>query len=361
MSDNQFITTEHTQVLQKLIQEVVNDPTTYLGSKYIPSVALPVREIYTEVIEANGGLTAEHVIGTDPLYIRSFGTRTQKFMPPAFKEAIHYDEQKILDLRELGQNDRSKRGVRQYIDKDVDRLNRRMEARIELFRWQSIFNGGFSYLGQTFSYGIPAGNTAVPLGAKWSLDNVSANDSADPIKDIRYWVDGSYAAFRKYKITKLIMNGNTARWILDNANTRTYIQNAFANPNIANYTLEQVLGFMIPACPPVEIYKGWYQTETVDGDGKIVVGDAIYFIPDGKIFFECSLPGGDLIGEFVQGLHLSTGTVDNPGFGKFLVVEENIAPGTKGGPKNPYIDLIGGVYGGVKLDRPMDVITANVL
>jgi hypothetical protein len=51
----------------------------------------------------------------------------------------------------------------------------------------------------------------------------------------------------------------------------------------------------------------------------------------------------------------------SPGFGKFLVVEENIAPGTKGGPGNPYIDIFAGVYGGVKLDRPFDVLTAKVV
>jgi hypothetical protein len=68
-----------------------------------------------------------------------------------------------------------------------------------------------------------------------------------------------------------------------------------------------------------------------------------------------------MIGEFVQGVHLASGTPDEPGFGKFLIVDENIAPGTKGGPKNPYLDLISGVYGGVKLDRPFDVLTAKVI
>jgi len=357
---NSFVTTEHTQVLQKLIQEVVNDPTTYLGSKYLPAVAMPVREIYTEVIEATGGLTKEHLPGNDPEYIQSFGTRVQKFEPPHFKEAIHYDEKKILWLRQLGQNDRSMRGIRQYIDKDVDRLNRRIEARQELLRWNAIFNGGFTFMGQTFSYGIPSGNQTTPLGAVWSSDGINANNTANPLIDIRYWVTGGLAAFRKYKITKLVMNGNTARWILDNTNTRSYIANAMANPSIAEYSISQILEFFIPGAPPVEIYNGWYQEETTVS-GKLTVGDAQYFIPDGYIFFECSLPGGDMIGEFVQGMHLASGTIDDPGYGKFLVVDDNTAPGTKGGPSNPYLDLIGGVYGGVKMDRPFDVLTAKVI
>lgn len=358
---NEFITDEHTEVIQKLIHEIVNDPSTYMGSKYLPSVALPVRKIRSEVIEASGGLTNEHVAGTDPQYIQSFGTRAIEFVAPQYKEAIHYDENKILWLRELGQNDRSKRGVRQYIDLDADRLNRRVEARIEYQRWQAIFTGSFSWMGATFSYGIPSGNVASPVGAAWSLDSISANNSANPLKDIRYWTSGGLAAFRKYKINKMIMNPNTARWILDNTNTQSFISSLGASPAFAaGFDLASVLSYAIPGAPPAEVYAGWYQTESVTA-GRISVSDATYFVPDGKIWFECSLPGGDKIGEFVQGNQLATGSIDNPGYGKFFVVDDNLASGTKGGPKNPFMDLVAGVYGGVNLQRSFDVLTADVL
>lgn len=356
---NQFLTNEYTEVIQKLINEVVNDPTTYIGSKYLPSVALPVAKVRTEVIEATGGLTNEHRPGTNPKYIQSFGTRVQEYSPPFYKEAIHYDEEKILFLRDLGNNNRNVRGVQKYIDKDIDRLNRRIEARIELQRWTTIFNGGFTWMGKTISFGIPVANTATPVGQDWSSNGLSANDSANPIQDLRYWVMGGLDAYRKYKITKIIMNPNTARWLLDNANTRAYVTSYGANPAITNMDINKILQFLIPGLPPVEVYNGWYQEETVTS-GKITVGDAIYFIPDGKIFFECSLPGGDMIGEFMQTLNLASGTIAEPGAGKFLVIDDNTGPGTKGGPANPYLDIIGGVYGGVKLDRAFDVLTATV-
>lgn len=359
---NEFFTTEYTAVLQKLVKEVVNDPSTYLGSKYFPSVALPVAKIRTEVIEASGGLTEEHLPGTDPKYIQSFGTRVQEFSPPKYKEKVYYGEDKILYLRELGNNDPSKRGVRQYIDLDIDRLNRRLEARIEKLRWDAIFTGGFAWQGKTFSYGIPAANQTAPIGAVWSTDGIGANNSADPIKDIRYWCLGGLAKFRKYKIGKMVMNPNTARWILDNANVQSLIKQYFASDVFGAYELNKTLKMLIPGCPEVEVYDGWYQTESVDANGKISVSDAVYFIPDGYIWFEVSnLPGGDKLGEFVQAAQLAEGTIEQPGFGKFLVVDENIAPGTKGGPSNPYIDVVAGVYGGVKLDRPFDVITAKVI
>lgn len=358
---NEFITNEQTAIIQKLVMEIVNDPSTYLGSKYLPSIALPVRKIRNEVIEASGGLTNEHVPGTDPKYIQSFGTRVQEFISPEYKEKIHYDEPKILWLRELGKTDTTKRGIKQYIDLDADRLNRRLEARIEYQRWQSIFTGSFVWMGATFSYGIPTANRAVPVGAAWSLGSNLANDSANPLIDYRYWTLGGLAAFRKYKIQRGVMNGNTARWLLDNTNTRSFISSLGASAAFATggFEINDLLKFAIPGAPPVEIYNGWYQTETIV-NGKITVSDAVYMIPDGYIFFEASLPGGDKIGEFVQGAQLATGSVDAPGYGKFFVVDDNIASGTKGGPSNPYMDLVAGVYGGVNLQRSFDVLTAYV-
>lgn len=357
---NEFFTNEYTEVIQKVVKEVVNDPSTYIGSKYLPSVALPVSRVRTEVIEASGGITEEHMPGTSPKYVQSFGTRVQEYQPPFYKEAIHWDEQRILFLRELGANGRNIRGVQQRIDLDIDRLNRRLEARIEKQRWDTIFNGGFSWMGKTVSFGIPAANAETPT-AIWSSDGIVANNSANPIQDLRYWVLGGSDAWRKYNITKIVMNPNTARWILDNSNTRAYLTSFGANPVINSYDLNKTLQFLIPGLPEVEIYKGWYQTESVDANGKITVSDAIYFIPDGKLFFECSLPGNDKIGEFVQTLHLASGSIADPGVGKFLVVEDNTQPGTKGGPMNPYVDIVAGVYGGVKLDRAFDVLTADVL
>lgn len=368
---NEFFTNEYTSVVQKLVQEVVNDPSTYLGAKYIPSVALPVDRVRVEIIEASGGLTMEHAVGTDVKYTQSFGTRVQEFAPPAYKEALLYDEKRILHLRRIGQNDTSQRGIRQFIDLDIDRLNRRLEARIEQLRWNSIFGGSFTYMQNAFSYGIPSANTAVPLGAVWSLDGINPNNAANPIADIRYWTQGGLARFRKYKIKRLICNPNTARFVLENANTKAYLSSIGANPNISEWTLPKLIAFLIPGGPEVVVYDGWFQDESV-GTGtnangqaaqrdELTVSDGIYFIPDGGIFFEVNLPGGDLIGEFVQGLNLASGTIEQPGFGKFLVVEENIAPGTKGGPGNPWVQIIAGVYGGVNLYRSFDVLTANVL
>ncbi len=358
---NEFLTDEHTSVLAKLVNEVVNDPSTYYGSKLIPSVSMPASRIRAEIIEASGGLTREHTTGTDVKYVEQFSTRVQEFAPGDWREAHHFGEKQILDLRELGQNDPSKRGIRQYIDKATDKLNRRLEARIEKLRWDSIFTGSWSWNGAVISYGIPAANQTSPIGAAWSTDGVNANNAANPVADIRYWVTGGLARFRKYKVKQLVMNGNTARWIIENSNTKAYIASIGGNANIAEWNLDRIMDFFIPGGPKVMVYNGWYQPETVDSAGKVSVGDAQYFIPDGYIFFEVDLPGGDKVGEFVQGIHLAGGSIDQPGYGKFLVIDDHTAPGTKGGPGNPYFDIIAGVRGGTNLYRSFDVLTAKVV
>lgn len=357
---NQFLSNEFTQVIQKQIKQVVNDPKTYKGAALLPSVVLPVSKVFTEVIEATGGLTGEHMPGTNPKYIQSFGTKVQEYDPPFYKEAIHYDEKKLLFLRQIGDNDRSKRGVEQYISADVDRINRRIEARIELQRWRSLMDGGFTFMGKTISFGIPSSLRATPT-TLWSLNGIDTNNLANPVQDMRLWVMGGFSAFRKYTFKKILMNPNTARWFLDNQNTRTYLTSYGASPALLEYDINKVMNVLIPGMPEIEVYNGWYQTESVDANGKISVSDAIFFLGDGEILFEVgNLPGGDKYGEFMQTLHLADGTIAAPGAGKFLVIEDNTVPGSKGGPANPYLDIIGGVYGGVKLDRPFDVATAKV-
>lgn len=357
----EFLTTEYTQSLQKVVEEVVADPKMFRGIELLPSVVVPVSEVYTDVIEASGGMTLEHLVGTDTKYVQNFGTRVQSYKPPAYKEAIHYNERDILDLRKLGDNGRNIRGIQDYISKSVDRLNRRVETRIELQRWRSLMDGGFTFMGKTISFGIPSTNRLTPT-VLWSLDGgVTANPAANPIQDLRYWVMGGQANVRKYTFSRLWMNPNTARLILDNPNTRSYLNSYAANPAFGGYDLNKTLGFLLPGMPMVEIYNGWYQEETVIA-GRITVGDAQYFLKDGEILFEISnLPGSEKYGEFMQTLHLGGGSIESPAAGKFLIIDDCVGVGTRGGPGNPYIDIIGGVYGGVKLDRPFDVVTAKVI
>jgi hypothetical protein len=282
-----------------------------------------------------------------------------EFVGGTYKETMIWDEEQILMLRELGKNDPSKRGIRQHLDLGINKLNARIEARMEQLRWQALLKGTWTFKGRVISFGQPSDHQVVP-SVLWSANGVDENDSADPVRDLRYWLTGGYAPFRKYKFGRAVMNGNTARWILENANVQLLVKTRFSADAMSKYSLEEIFGFLLPGLPPITIYNGWYQDETYT-NGKPVVSDAKYFVDDGYIFFEPSNLNGDKLGEMVQGIHLADGTIDQPGVGKFLAIEECIAPGTRGGPKNPFIEATGGFYGAPKLDRAFDVCTAKVI
>lgn len=356
---SKVFSTEHTRVLQEVIREIETDPSDYPGAKYMPSVDMPTSSIFVDVLEARGGLVKEHALGSDPRMGSRRQFRTQQFAPGYYKEVIRFNEGDILKLRELGQNDQSKRGIRMHLNENALVLNNKIEARMELLRWQAIFNGTYVYDGKTVDFGKPAANNVVPT-IPWGTfvgPVFTVNPAATPVQDVRYWVMGGYAPFRKYKITKMLMNKNTARVFLDNPNVQSLIQNRFAAETYKMHDINEVLQFLVPGCPPVEMYDAWYQNESEDPvTGLITVGDAIYFVPDGRVFFECKLPDGNKVGDVALTLNLSNGSVDAPAVGKFIIVDEHI----QDRPGNPYIDVIGGFYGGPRLKRAFDVLTANV-
>lgn len=352
---------EHTRALQEVIREIETDPAEYLGAKYMPSIEMPTASVFVDVLEARGGLVKEHTLGTDPQAIARRQFRTQQYSPGYYKEFIRFNEEDILKLRELGQNDQSKRGIRQHLNENGLVLNNRIEARMELLRWQAIFNGTYVYDGKTVDFGKPANHDvspSVPWGNSSGGQFTTVNNSATPIADLRYWLMGGYAPFRKYKKTKIIMNPNTSRMFLDNTTVQSLIQNRFAAETYKQHDINAVVQFLVPGAPPIEIYEGWYQTEAEDATtGQITVGDAIFFIPDGKIFFEAKLPDNNKIGDVCMTLNLANGSVDAPGAGKFMIVNEKIETH----PENPHIDLIGGFHGGPRLKRAFDVLTATVI
>jgi len=352
----------HTRVLSEVIREIETDVTEYLGAKYMPSIDEPASSVFVDVWEARGGLIKEHTIGTDPQSAPRRQFRTQQYAPGAYKEFIRFNEGEILRLRELGKNDQSLRGIRQHLNENALVLNNRIEARMELLRWQAILNGTYVYDGKTVDFGKPAQNDvapSVPWGANDGFGNFTvANPSSTPVQDLRYWIMGGYAPFRKYKITKVIMNANTERVFLDNPAVQSLIQNRFAAETYKMHDINAVCSFLIPGMPPIEVYKSWYQPESVNATtGLVTVGDAVYFIPDGRLYFECKLPDNNKIGDVVMTLSLANGSLDNPAPGKFILVDEHI----EDRPGNPYIDVFGGFYGGPRLKRAFDTLTGTVI
>lgn len=358
---SKFFAGEHTRALMEVIREIEVDTSEFLGAKYMPSIDMPAATVFVDVLEARGGMVKEHTLGTDPQSAPRRQFRTQQYAPGAYKEFVRFNEADILRLRELGLNDQSKRGIRMHLNENALVLNNKIETRMEYLRWQAILNGTYVYDGKTISFGKPANHDVAPTqpwGANVGGVFTDTNPLATPVQDMRFWILGGYAPFRKYKITKVIMNPNTERMVLDNPSVQVLIQNRFAADVYREHGIGALLGFLIPGMPPVEVYNGWFQNEAIDATtGQITVSDAVFMIPDGRLFFETKLPDGNKVGDLVMTLSLANGSIDNPAPGKFIIVDEHISDK----PGNPYIDVFGGFYGGPRLKRGFDVLTATVI
>jgi hypothetical protein len=357
----ELISPAYTRALGEVIREIEPDVNLYRGIQYMPAVERPTNNVYVDVWEATGGATLEHTLDTDPLNIQKKAFRTMQFSAGAYREAIRFGESDILRLREIGQNDLSKRGIQQHLEENAKRLNTRIETRLELLRWQAIFNGSYIYDGRVIDFGVPAANTVSPVANWGSVDPVTGvvtvNPNSDPIADIRLWTMGGYGQFRKYNIRKMVMNPNTERVFLANQKVQDQIRGFLASGIINGYETNKILSLLIPGVPEVDVYKGTYFAETINPlTGKIAVSAATYFIPNGKIFFETDLPDNNKVGEVQMTLNLSNGSIDAPTAGKFVITDQR----GLGNVKNPSLELVGGFNGGPALMRSFDLLTATV-
>ena len=168
------------------------------------------------------------------------------------------------------------------------------------------------------------------------------------------------------------MNPNTARFVLDNANTRTFLTSYGANPSIGDYDINKVLQSLIPGLPPVEIYKGWYQTESnasgqpTSTGGTSVRGPAHrlgrhLLHPGRPDFSECSLPGNDKIGESGPGCAPGQRLDRRAGLRQVPGRRRQHRARHEGRPGQPLSRPRGGrPTAALKLDRAFDLLTANV-
>jgi hypothetical protein len=355
----ELVSPAYTRALGEVIREIEPDPSLYRGIQYMPAVDRPTNNVYVDVWEATGGATLEHTLDTDPLNIQKKGFRTLQFSAGAYREGIRYGESDILRLRELGTNDLSKRGIQQHLEENAKRLNTRIETRLELLRWQAIFNGSYVYDGRVIDFGVPAQNAVAPVTNWASVVNgrLQANASADPVTDLRFWVMGGYEQYRKYTVKKLVMNPNTARMFIESPKVQQLITPAITGGFVRTNDINAILSFIIPGMPEVDIYNGTYFSETINPlDGKLTVSTSQYFIPDGKIFLETNLPDGNKVGEIQMTLNLSNGSIEAPTAGKFVVTDQRGLANVQ----NPFIALYAGFNGGPALTRSFDLLTATV-
>lgn len=349
-------------------------------SEAFPDKPIPATDqIFVEWIEGAKGLASDYLYGDNVPEVRRLSRGAYSYEAPAIREQKIYREQDILFTREMGSGNFAERGILQQISYDSLDGYVKMISKKKYQLSQFVFNGSFTFSPAsgsapiTVSSGVPAGNTLLPIGAVWGVASGGTyipNVGANPIADIQYWFSSAGPLKRLLPFVKsLVMNPNTQFLFLQNANVQSYANRILTNNALMNssdvFSMAKVAEITVPSVKKFDIvidYSG-YQPDVVTAGVPVDTTPLTYFIPDGYIFFELEIPAsyGSPIGDYVFLGQLQNGGFVNPTPGPFIVLEDNTAPGTRGGLGNPFLSLIYGYAGGPRIRRPNDLVIARVI
>jgi hypothetical protein len=344
-------------------------------SQWVKDTLSEAVQVIVETINPIIGAQQDRKIGQPFNEVVKVGNQSASFTPAYSGEKIVVDEQDILALREIGVNNFSIRGIAQYLAIWTEQLAIRAYTKKQILLQEAIFQGQFTWYNQTFSFGVPSGNTFVPItGQPWATVQggvLQMNPAALPLTDIRYFISNN-ASIRRLKpfIKGLVMNRNTHSWFYTNPEVQQLIQYGYmANPDIIakeprGATMEGMIEYFLGGDIKVAIYvdDSTYEADSADPLGN-AANSINYFIPDGQVLFVFDLMsyGGDTV-DFVY-----TPAVQNGGSfldarpGLFMVMEDLTQPGTYGGYENPSIKLLCGFNGMPRVKRPNDLFVLNTL
>lgn len=343
----------HRTAIGALVDEIIANQGDKVAMRLMPIKNTFAMYIEHEIVHGFGGLTNERSLNSEGLQIAGMSTESTIFKPGAYQEFVRYNEKDLLDLRKAGTF--GERGATGMTNDELDqitragrKLMRRIENRIQKLIWDAFFTGKFVYMGTEFSFGIPAGNT-IAAESDWS---VAA--TATPYLDLVNVIEKN-PLLRKYKFSEIIMNGNTAADILM-ANS---VQKFVSNVNIKDLSAEEVRKFAAPGLPPMTVVKDSYQEESLV-NGKIVLGNAEFFVPDNKVLLIPDLSKAEYnqFGDFelTENLNDPSATLDRPAVGTYVFTDEE----GLNKRQSPHLKVIGGFNGGPNLKRPKEVFVLTV-
>lgn len=344
-------------------------------SHYIKDTLSEAVTVIVETINPIQGAQNPRKQGQPFTPVQKLGNQSASFTPGYWGDKIDVTEQDILYLREIGVNNFSIRGIAQYLSLWTEQLAVRAYTLKNLLLQQAIFQGQYSWYGQTFSFGVPSQNTLTPItGQPWAtLQNgvYLTNQNAQPLTDIRYFISNN-AALRRLKpfIKGVAMNRNTHTWFYENNEVQQLIQYGYmANPDIISkeprgVTMEGMIEYFLGGDIKVGVIvdDSTYQADAYDPVGN-AAGTVNYFIPDGKILFvyDFSSYGGDMVD------YVYTPAIQNGGAyldarpGLFMVMEDLTKAGTFGGYETPSIKLLCGSNSMPRVKRPNDLFVLSVI
>jgi hypothetical protein len=341
--------------LNEVVQAFKINPDRFIGlSKLLPMNTSMAQKVRWDERDHDRGLTAPHVMGTDPKNDARQGSKTYEYEPIPFKETDILKESEILRARELGTLAGTLDLSAEIARIAKNRYDKTM-ARIEKLIWDTL-RGSIAIdengvkVTETFAV-----QTHTP-SVDW--DTVA---TAKPLADfnalkLKFRKTGASAAG-----AVAYLNQTTLNWLLENTNDNDI--KGFQNANFTHlpYSLDELNKiFAARGLPTLICYDEGYVDES---------DTYTNFILDGEVFVIGKRPAGENIGDFTSTPSLHNNKNGQPAPGYFSVIEVNGQPSEQvgsismsqlGTAKNPKVEITGGIYGGTRLLYPKSVVKFTV-
>lgn len=348
-----------------------SEDETFPLTEFFPNKYVSASTVAVDMVNPITGLMNQRNPTAPLVQVTKLGNRTITATPAYYGEEIIINEQDLLFLRDLGNPNVGVYDIGYRIGMWTYQLQIRAQNVRKVTLANAIIDGQFTWQQQTASYGIPSDNRFVPIGADWATGTpLVTNPAAYPLGDIQYTIL-SDPFFRKYQNfpIKVIMNYKTHLWFFQNLNNNNTIQYIYANSAImdkmsSGYTMGTAFSYYMGGCGTnfeVVVDGQTYLADAYDPNGNSE-GDVVYIIPDGYIYFmvDTKAYGGPL-GSYLFTHAVQNGGYMNPQPGPYLLIEDNTAPGTRGGPSKPFLAIISGFNGIPNLTRSQDILTMDVI
>lgn len=338
------------QELNEVVQAFKADPAQYIGQSILPMNTSMAQKVRWDERDHDRGMTAPHVMGTDPKNDARQGSKTYEYEPIPFKETDILKESEILRSRELG----TLAGTLD-LSAEIARIakNRfdKTQSRIEKFIWDTL-KGSIAIdengVKVTETFAVQSHTPAVD----WDTPA-----TATPLADF----NALKLKFRKTGATAqgavAFMNQKTLNWLLENQNAADI--KGFQNSNFVQlpYSLDELNKVMTArGLPSIVCYdEGW-----VDENDTWTP-----FLADAEVIVIGKRQSGEKVGDFMSTPTLHNSSNGQPAPGYFSIIEVNGLPSEQVGSvsmsqlgmaKNPKVEITGGIYGGTRLIYPKSVI-----
>jgi hypothetical protein len=335
-------------------QEYFVEHEKFIGEKIMPFKEVMTQKVIWDVRDNERGMTAPHVLGTDPKIADRRGSKQKEYEPIYFKESDVIREDELLRARELGTLS-GMVDLHALIGKTIRDREDKNFIRAEYLRWRAA-RGQIS----VHENGVNVEET-IPVQHFYTLVSYDDFANATPLAD-------DLAAMKLFRGTGAsakgavaYINQTTLSWRLQNANDDDL--RGFRNQNFLS------LSFSLEELNKIQVARGLWTYELYDEGFINDDGDFETYIEDGEEIIFGKRPTGQDIMDVVitPSLHRTKNGMPAPGM--FTVLEVNgkgnpgvleVSASELGASSNPVIKVTGGFYGGPRPRYPRSIIVKHV-